>query len=164
MNRVVDRLAATGRGAMGGFTLMELLVVIAIVGILSSVVLSSLTGARQKGRDAKRISDIKQLQLALGLYYDVHNSYPNSNTGTAPAATTQVALANLVTESFISAIPDDPSNNKDYYYISNASSNSISFCLGVALEGTSNTEDTCNIPDFAAGTCGGADCTFKAGP
>src|SRR3990167_4452603 len=53
-----------------GFTLIELLVVIAIIGILSSIVLASLNSARQKGRDARRVSDIKQLQLALELYYD----------------------------------------------------------------------------------------------
>ena len=44
------------------------LVVIAIIGILSSVVLASLNGARKKGRDARRISDLKQIQLALEMY------------------------------------------------------------------------------------------------
>nr|AQQ75000.1 hypothetical protein [uncultured bacterium] len=66
-----------------GFTLIELLVVIAIIGILSSVVLASLNSARQKGRDARRISDIKQLQLALELYYDANQSYPATAAGGA---------------------------------------------------------------------------------
>ena len=60
--------------SLRGFTLIELLVVIAIIGILSSVVLASLNSARQKGRDAKRISDVKQLQLALELYYDANRT------------------------------------------------------------------------------------------
>ncbi len=59
-----------------GFTLIELLVVIAIIGILSSVVLASLNSARAKSRDAKRLSDIKSLQLALELYFDQEKAYP----------------------------------------------------------------------------------------
>ena len=59
-----------------GFTLVELLITVAIIGILSAVVLTSMSGARNKAKDGRRISDIKQIQLALELYYDVHTSYP----------------------------------------------------------------------------------------
>jgi prepilin-type N-terminal cleavage/methylation domain-containing protein len=93
-----------------GFTLIELLVVIAIIGILSSVVLASLNSARVKGRDARRVSDVKQLQLALELYYDNEQSYP---AGTGAASTT---LADLVTDNFISSIPQDPTNSGSYVY------------------------------------------------
>jgi type II secretion system protein G len=96
-----------------GFTLIELLVVIAIIGILSSVVLASLNTARKKGRDARRISDIKQLQLALELYYDTQQSYPATASGIAAAST---SLAALVTNNFISSIPSDPTNAGDYVY------------------------------------------------
>lgn len=87
-----------------GFTLIELLVVIAIIGILSSVVLASLNSARVKGRDARRVSDIKQIQLALELYYDNQQSYPAMAAGSASST-----LGALVTSNFISSIPSDPS-------------------------------------------------------
>lgn len=79
-----------------GFTLIELLVVIAIIGILSSVVLASLNSARSKGRDARRVSDLKQLQLALELWYDANSQeYPDT-------------LAALTAGGQISVIPADP--------------------------------------------------------
>jgi type IV pilus assembly protein PilA len=50
-----------------GFTLIELLVVIAIIGLLASIVLGSLSGARAKGKDAKRVSELKQFVQTLQL-------------------------------------------------------------------------------------------------
>lgn len=61
------------------FTLIELLVVIAIIGILAVVVIVSLNSARSKARDAKRISDIRNIQTALEMYYMDHGKYPSSN-------------------------------------------------------------------------------------
>ncbi len=64
-----------------GFTLIELLVVISIISLLSSVVLSSLNTARQKSRDARRMSDLRQIQTAVELYFDVNGRYPAPASG-----------------------------------------------------------------------------------
>ena len=62
-----------------GFTLIELLVVVAIIGILSSVILASLNSARIKARDARRASDIHQIQIAVESYYNDNGHFPNTN-------------------------------------------------------------------------------------
>jgi len=69
-----------------GFTLIELLVVIAIIGLLSSLAVVSLNSARQKARDARRVSDVRQLATLLEL----------ENTGGAAAIATCV-LADALT-------------------------------------------------------------------
>lgn len=59
-----------------GFTLVELLVVIAIIGLLSTLAVVSLNNARARSRDAKRVSDVKQVQTALEMYFNDNNAYP----------------------------------------------------------------------------------------
>jgi prepilin-type N-terminal cleavage/methylation domain-containing protein len=64
-----------------GFTLIELLVVIAIIALLSSVVLAALGAARAKARDARRVADLRSVQVALELYYDKYTTYLVANAG-----------------------------------------------------------------------------------
>lgn len=58
-----------------GFTLIELLVVIAIIGILSSVVLASLTTARSRGTAAAVQNELSNMRAQAELYYSASNSY-----------------------------------------------------------------------------------------
>lgn len=121
----------TGDNSRRGFTLIELLVVIAIIGILASIVLASLNTARLKGRDARRLADLKEIQTALDLYYSNHNAYPVQTTQAAAAT----ALASVVTDGDMSVIPDDPLGGTTHYvYISPIGG--AEYCLGSTLEGT----------------------------
>ena len=70
-----------------GFTLIELLVVISIISFLSCIILAAVNGARVRARDAERISNVKQFQNALELYYDSNGQkYPQPALAT-PGAT-----------------------------------------------------------------------------
>ena len=121
-----------------GFTLIELLVVIGIIGLLASIVLSSLDGARKKGRDARRISDVKQIQLALELYYDANSAFPTSISSADTCGAASCAVTNLVTPGYISVVPRDPSNDHNYAYTPLAAASNgtpcISYHLGTSLE------------------------------
>ncbi|PJE73322.1 MAG: secretion system protein G [Candidatus Tagabacteria bacterium CG10_big_fil_rev_8_21_14_0_10_40_13] len=122
-----------------GFTLIELLVVIAIIGILSSVVLASLNSARKKARDARRVADIKQIQLALEMYFDStgpSNTYPGSIAALAPT--------------YIPVEPKDPLTAVSYSYCGISATD---YHLGATLEDANNNALDTDV-DFTSTTCG----------
>ncbi len=106
-----------------GFTLVELLVVIAIIGILATIVLVSLGGAREKARDAQRQSDIRQISLAMEMYYDDGQAY--LTTSTMPTAI----------GTYLPTVPKDPLNSGGHVYgwFTNVGDNQ-KYCAWAVLE------------------------------
>ncbi len=115
--------------AVSGFTLVELLVAVGIIGVLASVSVVSVNSVRAKGRDAKRVSEVKQMQTALEAYFSnsASASYPVLGTDAAPATLgtgNQIKLCNTAlgfdtaancdnaanAPVFMARAPRDPSN------------------------------------------------------
>ncbi|PJE64729.1 MAG: hypothetical protein COU90_00455 [Candidatus Ryanbacteria bacterium CG10_big_fil_rev_8_21_14_0_10_43_42] len=113
-----------------GFTLIELLVVISIIGLLASVVLASLNTARSRARDARRMTDMRQIQTALELYFNDNGVYPSTsnvwfgvsvNGGSRGVTGAGGYIPNLA-PTYIPTLPVDPLDNRSgwsgYLYLS----------------------------------------------
>ncbi len=108
-----------------GFTLIELLVVLAIIGMLVSTALISIRSARQKSRDVRRVADMKQIKLALEMYFSAWKKYPT-------------VLSDLVGDSEISSIPTDPIGFAPYAYAYCPNIDPQYYHLGASLEEDTN--------------------------
>jgi len=107
------------------FTLIELLVVIAIIGLLATIISIAVNSARAKARDAKRVSELQQLKLAVEMYYDKNNSYPSTGGnwwGECPSYGSHTDWIPGIGE-YIAKLPQDPSQDcsayRTYLYVSN---------------------------------------------
>jgi prepilin-type N-terminal cleavage/methylation domain-containing protein len=127
-----------------GFTLIEILVVVAIISILASVVLVGLGPTQQSGRDARRLSDLREVQNALELYFSKCGYYPgptvSGSCGSTPWSQTSkwADLTAAITGSNIgvSTVPNDPSAGHTYYY--GTPSGGASYILAATLENSNN--------------------------
>jgi len=98
-----------------GFTLIELLVVIAIIGLLASIVLVSLNSARAKARDSKAQGDLRQIAIAMEMYYDTSSNYFDTTFTAAGNA----VPASAAISTYLSPVPrhnGDPTGGTYYWY------------------------------------------------
>lgn len=117
--------------------------ILAIGGFIASVVLVSLNTAREKGMDARKIADIRSVQLSLETYYDVNGRYPVQ----AKAGDLSGIAGDLATYAQGGKLPCDPgvspekcgaSGGNGYIYYS--SDDGKSYHIGVALKNSAHTQ------------------------
>lgn len=129
-----------------GFTLIELLVVIAILGILAGLIMTNFVGVRQRGRDAQRKANIRQIQAALELYRADQGIYP----ATLPACGNSLTAPSPATTIYMNQIPCDPATNTTYRYLSTGSF--ASYTMAACLENSRDSDAKTSSP-ISSFTC-----------
>lgn len=126
----------------GGFTLVELLVTISILAILMTIAIIYYGNVQKGARDARRKSDISNIQSALEQYHADQGFYP---------ITGDIIPGNPIisgSKTYLSKVPTDPTSGT-YSYIASGSSNSkttcdysttrcINYCLYATVENSPN--------------------------
>lgn len=135
-----------------GFTLIELIIAIAVIAVLSTIFISVVdpVSQSQKTNDARRKSDLAQIQRALEAYYNDVGTYPSHSTDPLnPYQISTVDTTDPIKEfgdswqPYMNVVPKDLSfpKRKYLYY---ASSGGQSYYLYANLERGSRDLQACN--------------------
>lgn len=97
-----------------GFTLIEMLVVIAIIGVLAAILIPVFMSAREKGREASCLSNMRQIGMAMSMYTQDHSDciIPGTNNGNSWGIG---LLLNYTQSKDIFRCPDDPTTGSGNY-------------------------------------------------
>lgn len=122
-----------------GFTLLELLMVVAIIGVLTSIVLVSLTDSRNRGADAAVKSNLDTVRGQSELFYSSSNSFLPSggatfNIATCPAynasGTNMLSKDKVIAEAIAEAVKRGDNGSSCY-------NSSINWAIAVGLKSNS---------------------------
>lgn len=119
-----------------GFTLIELLVAIFIIALISTLVTVSFLNIKRNNRDAKRINDVTEIQMALENYKFFEGSYPSELTPGEPL------IGSSSGNIYMAQVPENPEyqsydcpfGSYDYFYDPDDGKYKISFCLEGKIE------------------------------
>lgn len=140
------------RKTLRGFTLIELLVSISIIAILTALLTANFIGARQRGRDGQRKSNMYQLQSALELYRADNGDYPA--TASLSTCGNGISVNGTV---YMQKVPCDPVTGDPYIYT--AAADGSTYTLFGCLENSNDSEKDTDQAD--AGVCTSPNVPFK---
>lgn len=115
-----------------GFTIVELLIVIVVIAILAAITIVAYNGIQQRGRDARRLSDMQAIVKALELYKSDNGQYPAvAISGAGSLSGFEVSskeaggefIAPLKLYGFNGGVVGDPNNNATDATFSDARTN-----------------------------------------
>lgn len=105
-----------------GFTLVELIVVITIIIIVSAVAMVNYSGSSKKARDARRISDLEKIRMALEVVRQTGTTYP--------------AVLSVLEPNYVSKLPTDP---KSGTYLYTPGATNYTYTLDATMEDLGST-------------------------
>jgi type II secretion system protein G len=125
-----------------GFTIVELLIVIVVIAILATISVVAYNGVQQRARDTIRLTDIKNMAKAVGLYYADNGNYPmSSGWCTQPSGPSYAAAFQAEIAPYLAQFPRDPSYSgtyRDYFY---RNVGETSYYLYAEMEGSDLADD-----------------------
>jgi general secretion pathway protein G len=136
-----------------GFTLLEMLIVVVIMGILATVLLTNMSSARQRARDAARKSDMRMIKTALRLYYNDYQKYPDGSSGNimgcgsggTSACTWGVSAFTAGTTQYMAVLPKDPLDKNLNKYTYQLAGGGDTFILQTYLENASDGDAAASV-------------------